>query len=184
MKTGLKWLVGVWLLVLFFGVKQVEAVPVVLSDTPADAGEYMDSMLIDPGSLYRFSFSYWIETDFSPDPTVATNHDTFFYALFSGTDSDINNISNEFLSNNPVDITAIILETNPVVVTYNVATSPIEQYLFPYFLVDNGNPDFYSTVHVDYSFEKVESVPVPEPSTIFMLGLSMFAYIGIARRRK
>lgn len=191
MKAGMNWVVGLFVIAaLVCGAGKAEAVPVqiVLNDTLAGPNEYFSALATDPGTSYQFSISYWIDTAFQENGSVATNHDAFYYALLSSSSSYVTsgelfgsgNYQTLLDNASSVDIFGAIPQTQPISL---VTTFTADQFLFPLFLVDNGNPDFSSTVHIDYEINRVVTAPVPEPSTILLFGAGMLGLFGITRRR-
>lgn len=187
MKTGLKWLVGCLVVMGFLGGRQAEATTVLLSDYPSPS-EYFSSVATNHGGAYKVDLSYWVETDNSEALSAATSHDIFYFAFLSST-SDFStstdlfsgNYSTLFDNGATVDIMAIIPQSNPTILTQTVIG---DSFLFPYFLVDNGNSDFSATVHIDYSIAQLETTPVPEPSTMLLIGAGLLGLTGLARKRR
>ena len=137
-----------------------------------DYDNTVEQLLLAPGHQYLIDFSYSIDTAPVPEEG-AESYDTFYYGLF--TESFF-----VFFDRDPVDIYSPVLLT--IFPTYTLPY-PVNEDLYLYFEVANGNPSTESTVHLQYEVTQLDAAPVPEPSTILLFAAGMLGVYGVCRKR-
>ena len=137
-----------------------------------DYDNTVEQLLLAPGYQYRIDFSYSIDAGPVPEEG-ADSYDTFYYGLF--TESFI-----VFFDRYPVDIYSPVSLT--IFPTYTLPY-PVNEDLYLYFEVANGNPSTESTVHLQYEVTQLDAVPIPEPSTILLFAAGMLGVYGVCRKR-
>lgn len=187
MKSGTKWVLMVAIIALLaVGVGKAEAYSVDLHDNPFQ--EDFKGYATAAGGMYRFTFSYWIDTAFIDEIGKATSHDTFVYALFKSAgeflDStalfDSGNFETVLDNANTVDIFGTNLLSQPMII---VTDFTADKFLYPYFIVGDGNETYEATVHIEYQLERLAVSAVPEPSTFLLVSAGLLGFIGVLRRR-
>ena len=187
MKSGKKWVLLVAIIALLaVGMGKAEAYSVKLEDNPFE--EDFKSYATEAGGMYRFTFSYWIDTAFVNEFGKATSHDTFVYALFKSAgeflDStalfDSGNFETVLDNADTVDIFGTDLQSQPLTI---VTDFTADNFLYPYFIVGDGNETYEATVHIEYQLQRVEVSAVPEPSTFLLVSAGLLGFVGVLRRR-